>query len=85
MNLEDFKKIKLPDTPGVYRFMHGKNILYIGKATSLRDRVRSYFSNDLIKTRGALILDMVTLEVRLEWSMDMSMVLIMIYLTNEIH
>jgi excinuclease ABC subunit C len=60
MNLEDFKKIDLPDAPGVYRFMHGKDILYIGKATSLKDRVRSYFSNDLLKTRGALILDMVT-------------------------
>jgi excinuclease ABC subunit C len=60
MNLVDLKKINLPDTPGVYRFMHGKNILYIGKATSLRDRVRSYFSNDLLKTRGALILDMAT-------------------------
>lgn len=60
MNLIDLKKINLPDAPGVYRFMHGKNILYIGKATSLRDRVRSYFSNDLLKTRGALILDMAT-------------------------
>lgn len=60
MNLEALKKIYLPDTPGVYRFLHGKNILYIGKATSLRDRVKSYLSNDLIKTRGALILDMVT-------------------------
>ena len=68
MNLEDFKKIKLPDTPGVYRFMHGKNILYIGKATSLRDRVRSYFSNDLIKTRGALILDMVTKSDNVEFT-----------------
>jgi DNA polymerase-3 subunit epsilon len=35
---------KLPDSPGVYFFL-GKNkeILYIGKATSLKDRVRSYF------------------------------------------
>lgn len=53
---------KLPDAPGVYFFI-GKNkeILYIGKATSLRDRVRSYFSNDVIKTRGRLIVDMVAL------------------------
>lgn len=64
MNLEDFKKSNLPDSPGVYFFREGKNknskILYIGKATSLRDRVRSYFSNDLIKTRGPAIVDMVT-------------------------
>jgi len=35
----------LPDTPGVYYFLNSKNdIIYIGKAKSLRDRVRSYFS-----------------------------------------
>lgn len=34
------------------------DILYIGKATSLRERVRSYFNNDLIKTRGRLLVDM---------------------------
>ena len=68
MNLSDFKKLSLPDSPGVYFFREkGKstnkkegNILYIGKATSLQDRVRSYFSNDLIKTRGPAIVDMVT-------------------------
>lgn len=62
MTIEDLKKAKLEDTPGVYFFRDkNKKILYIGKATSLRDRVRSYFSNDLIKTRGKHILDMVTL------------------------
>lgn len=39
--------------------MKGSEILYIGKATSLKDRVRSYFSSDLIKTRGMLLVDMV--------------------------
>ena len=59
MNSQDFKKINLPDTPGVYLFKKNKSILYIGKATSLKDRVRSYFSSDLIVTRGPLIVDMV--------------------------
>lgn len=51
------KKIiaKLPDEPGVYFFKRGKYILYVGKATSLRDRVRSYFSSDISTTRGPLI------------------------------
>ena len=40
-------------------FAKRKKILYIGKATSLRDRVRSYFSNDLLKTRSPLIAKMV--------------------------
>ena len=35
---------KIPKSPGVYLFMSGKKILYIGKASSLRDRIRSYFS-----------------------------------------
>ena len=34
----------LPDTPGVYYFLNKKNeVIYIGKAKSLKDRVRSYF------------------------------------------
>ena len=60
MNSQELKNQNLPDTPGVYFFKKGKEILYIGKATSLRDRTRSYFSNDLIKTRGPAILDMIT-------------------------
>ncbi len=62
MTTEKLKELKLPDEPGVYRFIDTKgHILYIGKATSLRDRVRSYFSNDLLHTRGKHIVDMVTL------------------------
>lgn len=59
---KDFKKIskKLPDLPGVYFFLGPKKqILYIGKATSLRDRVESYFSKDLMVTRGALVQQMI--------------------------
>ncbi len=58
MKINDLKKYKLPDSPGVYFFYKGKNLLYVGKATSLRDRTKSYFSKDLIVTRGPLILDM---------------------------
>jgi excinuclease ABC subunit C len=51
---------KLPDAPGVYFFLgEDKKILYIGKATSLRDRVRSYFAKDLAAARGGLIVQMV--------------------------
>jgi excinuclease ABC subunit C len=32
----------LPDSPGVYQFRDGDRTLYVGKAVSLRDRVRSY-------------------------------------------
>lgn len=50
---------KLPDNPGVYFFKDGEGkILYIGKATSLYDRVRSYFGADLGETRGPLLVQM---------------------------
>src|SRR5438045_6375363 len=35
---------RLPDQPGVYKFFDAKGLLlYVGKAQSLRSRVRSYF------------------------------------------
>ncbi len=49
----------LPDEPGVYFFLKKGKILYIGKATSLRSRVKSYFSKDLVLTRGNGIVKMV--------------------------
>jgi len=42
-------------------FKKGRIIIYIGKATSLRDRVRSYFSRGVIETRGQAIVNMVEL------------------------
>ncbi len=67
MNKQDLSKFNLPDAPGVYIFKKGKEVLYIGKATSLRQRVSSYFSNDLIKTRGRLLVDMVTIANNIEF------------------
>lgn len=59
MQREQLAKFKLPDEPGVYLFKKGRKILYIGKAASLRDRVRSYFSSDLVSGRGSRIVGMV--------------------------
>ena len=43
--LED-KLARLPDRPGVYLYRDGKNqVVYVGKAASLRSRVRSYFQD----------------------------------------
>lgn len=60
MQRNELAKYDLPDVPGVYLFKQGRKVLYVGKATSLRDRVRSYFDDDLIATRGPRIVDMVT-------------------------
>ncbi len=60
MNISIIKEKKLPDSPGVYFFLDkNKKPIYIGKATSLRDRTKSYFSKDLISTRGALLVKMI--------------------------
>jgi len=65
---QDLDKLNVPEAPGVY-FWHDEKgkILYIGKATALRDRVRSYFAPDLIKTRGPHILDMVFKSDTVKW------------------
>ena len=69
MQREGLNKLKIPDSPGVYFFRCEKReILYIGKAASLKDRLRSYFSPDLIKGRGARIVGMVELATSLEWT-----------------
>ena len=58
---QDLENCGLPDSPGVYFFRDNEgNILYIGKATSLQDRVRSYFNPDLMKARGLRLVSMVT-------------------------
>ncbi len=60
MEKTQVQKQNLPDTPGVYFFLGAKKkILYIGKATSLKNRVRSYFTNDIVDKRSELIEKMV--------------------------
>jgi excinuclease ABC subunit C len=70
MTLEEFKTIAedMPDEPGVYFFIGPhKETLYIGKATSLRTRVRSYFSSDISSKRSPLIAAMVAKAESLDW------------------
>ena len=58
MDLQNLKYKDIPDSPGVYFFLKGKEILYIGKATSLRNRVRSYFQGDIVDKRSPIIAKM---------------------------
>ncbi len=67
MTSQELKKLNLPDTPGVYFFRDKKGILYIGKATSLKDRVKSYFNKDLINSRGPRLTAMLDQAVTVTW------------------
>ena len=65
-NFEEELK-KLPHSPGVY-LMHdaGDTIIYVGKAISLKNRVRQYFQSS--RNKGVKIEQMVTHIVRLSIS-----------------
>lgn len=51
-------KIKnLPDSPGVYQFLNeNKKVIYVGKAKNLKNRVRTYFQNNIssVKTKSLI-------------------------------
>ena len=79
------KNIKnLPDSPGVYFFQKGKDILYVGKATSLKDRVKSYFAPRILSTRSPLIAKMLEEAERVEFIQTDSVLEALILEANEI-
>ncbi len=46
---------KMPDAPGIYLFYKGKDLVYIGKATSLKSRVRSYLNPKTLRPIEAMM------------------------------
>lgn len=83
MTKEQLTKKQLPDAPGVYFFLGTrKEILYIGKATSLRSRVKSYFMPDLREKRSELVEQMVALAKSVEWTKTDSVLEALILETN---
>lgn len=67
MTRQDLIKVALPKAPGVYLFKKRGTVLYVGKATSLKDRVRSYFGQEVSETRGQRIVSMVALATHIEY------------------
>jgi len=79
----ELKSLTLPDLPGVYFFLGAKReILYIGKATSLKNRITSYFSKDLIEARSPLIVKMVKEAATVEVTVTDSVLEALILETN---
>ena len=88
MTLEQFKKKakKLPDEPGVYFFLgKRKQVLYIGKTVSLRDRVRSYFVKDIAEIRSPLIAKIVAEAKSIDFRKTDSVLEALILEANLIH
>src|SRR3989338_8425164 len=84
MRLADLKQFNLPDCPGVYFFKKGKDILYVGKATSICDRVKSYFSKDIFLSRGPRIVKMLDDADRVDFIQTDSVLEALILEANEI-
>ena len=83
MTKEQLAKKKLPDTPGVYFFLGArKKMLYIGKATSLKNRVRSYFTDDIKEKRSEMIEKMVQEALTIEHTATDSVLEALILETN---
>lgn len=83
MTKEQFTKKKLPDEPGVYFFLGArKKILYIGKATSLKHRVSSYFDQKIGEKRSPLIEKMVEEAKEIQFTITDSVVEALILETN---
>lgn len=62
-----YKKMRLTDglprKPGVYLFRdRHENVIYVGKATNLRQRVRQYFYGDKRKTIGNMMRELASIE-----------------------
>ena len=63
---QSYRPSNLPSDPGVYRFFDkDEKVIYVGKAKNIKNRLNSYFGNNLqIKTRR-----MVNTAVRVDWTL----------------
>ncbi len=79
----DLKKIKIPNKTGVYFFLgRKKEILYIGKATTLSHRVYSYFDGAIREKRSPLIEKMIIEAKKIDWIVTDSVLEAMLLETN---
>ncbi len=78
LNMDKLKDIvaNLPDTPGVYIFkdMQGE-IIYVGKAKSLKKRVQSYFSRFLASRTQVMVSKIADIEYKLCQTESLALIL----------
>lgn len=67
MTRTDIEALTIPDAPGVYFFKRNATVLYVGKATSLKSRIKSYFDGTLLEKRGPLVSSVVEEANRIAW------------------
>ena len=61
--MDSLKKIDIPNSPGVYKFINRDNkIIYVGKSKNLVKRVKSYFQKDLNKKITNMIKETKTID-----------------------
>ena len=60
-----YRPTEIPDEPGVYRFFNDKNeVIYVGKANSLKNRLNSYFQKNV----GEKTFRMIHAANRVDWT-----------------
>lgn len=80
---KDIPWSNVPRKAGVYFFLGTKReIIYIGKATSLKQRLQSYFGKDIVEKRSSLIEKMVIEAKSIEWTATDSVLEAMLMETN---
>lgn len=80
---KDISWSRIPSKSGVYFFLGPKReILYIGKATSLKQRILSYFGDDIVEKRSFLIQKMIQEAKSVEWTETDSVLEAMLIETN---
>lgn len=67
--LDKEKRKNLPGKPGIYRYLRSNgDLLYIGKATSLKQRVNSYFHKKKGSGQARLTMEMLTQAADIEYT-----------------
>lgn len=83
MEKKALARLTIPEKSGVYFFIgKGKEVLYIGKATTLKSRISSYFSEDIVEKRSNVIQKMVREAVTVKWTVTDSVLEAILLETN---